>query len=70
MLAGLGFDYGSAAAVSPLQMLVSLSRGGVVAADMPPWAWSLVERVVVPFAELIGYKVGGVGQRGYSFVVS
>lgn len=54
---GLGYDYETALAVSPLQRLLCYARAGAVLTGLPPWAWRLGEEWLVPLAEGLGYKV-------------
>jgi hypothetical protein len=54
---GLGHEYETALAVSPVQKLLTYARGETVLTGMPAWAWRAVEDWVVPLAEGIGYKV-------------
>eukprot|EP00877_Chromochloris_zofingiensis_P009577 jgi/Chrzof1/4873/Cz15g02130.t1 len=55
-LAGLGYDYESVLAVSPLQQLITYYRAEVVLISMSSWAWELVGNILVPFGEGLGYK--------------
>ncbi|GBF93193.1 hypothetical protein Rsub_05925 [Raphidocelis subcapitata] len=55
-LAGLGHDYETALAVSPLQKVLTYHRGGAVLTGMPQWLWRLCEEWLVPLAEGFGYK--------------
>lgn len=54
--AGLGYDYESVLAVSPLQQLITYYRAEVVLISMSSWAWELVGNILVPFGEGLGYK--------------
>eukprot|EP00775_Hariotina_reticulata_P004076 gene4076-4323_t len=53
---GLGYDYDSILAVSPLQKWLTMSRAEVVLTDIPPATWNFITSTVVPFAEKLGYK--------------
>lgn len=53
---GLGYDYESPLAVSPLQRLLTLARGETVLSDMPPATWDAVTSYVLPLVEGLGYK--------------
>ena len=55
---GLGYEYETALAVSPLQKLLTYARGEAVLTAAPAWAWRAVEDWLVPLAEGLGYKVG------------
>ena len=57
-LTGLGYEYETALAVSPLQKLLTYARGEAVLTAAPAWAWRAVEDWLVPLAEGLGYKVG------------
>ncbi|KAF8072688.1 protein phosphatase 2C [Scenedesmus sp. PABB004] len=55
-LAGLGYDYESPLAVSPVQRWMTLGRAEVVLSDMPPATWEFVQGVIVPAAAKMGYR--------------
>ena len=58
MIAGLGHEYETVLAISPLQKLLTYARAEVVLTALPNWAWRAVEDWLVPLAEGLGYKVG------------
>jgi hypothetical protein len=53
---GLGYEYETARAVSPLQSLLTYYRCGAVLAGWPRWAWALAVEWLVPLAEGLGYR--------------
>lgn len=55
-LAGLGYDYESPLAVSPLQKWLTLGYAEVVPTDIPPATWNFIQSWLLPFAQKIGYK--------------
>ena len=70
---GLGYEYETALAVSPLQRVLTYARGEAVLTGVPAWGWRLCEEWLVPFAEGLGYKAfypeystrgGGSGDGG------
>jgi hypothetical protein len=61
---GLGYDYDSPLAVSPLQKWLTMSRAEVVLTDIPPATWNFITSTVVPFAGKLGYKVSSTNVSG------
>lgn len=61
---GLGHEYETVLAISPLQKLLTYARGEVVLTGLPNWAWRAVEEWLVPLAEGLGYKVRRGGRAG------
>jgi len=57
---GLGHDYETVLAVSPLQKLLTYYRGEAVLTSVPQWGWRLMEDWLVPLAEGLGYKARSV----------
>lgn len=55
-LPGLGYDYESPLAVSPLQKWLTLGYAEVVPTDIPPATWNFIQSWLLPFAQKIGYK--------------
>ncbi|KAI8470608.1 MAG: hypothetical protein J3K34DRAFT_251797 [Monoraphidium minutum] len=55
-LAGLGHEYETVLAVSPLQKLLTYSRAEVMLTSVPPALWRAMEEWLVPLAEGLGYK--------------
>jgi hypothetical protein len=56
LLPGLGYDYESPLAVSPLQKWLTLGYAEVVPTDIPPATWNFIQAWMLPFAQKIGYK--------------
>ncbi|WIA13842.1 hypothetical protein OEZ85_002416 [Tetradesmus obliquus] len=55
-LAGLGATYGDVSRIHPLQLVVLLQRGGVQVEDIPRVMSWAIQRLLVPFAKLLGFK--------------
>ena len=56
MVAGLGHDYESVLAVSPIQKWMTLAHAEVVLSELSPAAWGLIQDLLVPMAKKLGYK--------------
>lgn len=56
MCAGLGHDYESVLAVSPIQKWMTLGAGEVVLSELAPAGWDLIQQWLVPMARKLGYK--------------
>uniref|UniRef100_A0A383W533 Cupin type-2 domain-containing protein n=1 Tax=Tetradesmus obliquus TaxID=3088 RepID=A0A383W533_TETOB len=54
-LAGLGATYGDVARIHPLQLVVLLQGGGVQVEDLPRVMSWAIQRLLVPFAQLLGF---------------
>lgn len=54
--AGLGYDYESPLAVSPIQKWLTLNTAEVVLTDIQPATWNFIQDVLVLMAKKIGYK--------------
>lgn len=54
--AGLGYDYESVLAVSPVQKWMTLGEGEVVLSEVSPGAWNFIQSYLVPLAKKLGYK--------------
>lgn len=55
-IAGLSRDYGAASKVNPLQLMALFAAYDVDVGFMPPAVWRVVKRVVVPLADVLGFK--------------
>lgn len=55
-MAGLGHDYESPLAVSPIQKWLTLGKAEVVLTDIQPATWNFIQDVLVPMAGKMGYK--------------
>jgi hypothetical protein len=56
LLPGLGYDYESPLAVSPLQKWLTLGYAEAVPTDIPPATWNFIQVWLLPFAQKMGYK--------------
>lgn len=56
LLAGLGYDYESSLAVSPVQRWLTLSTAEVVLTDIEPATWRFMQSFLIPMAAKLGYK--------------
>jgi hypothetical protein len=56
LLPGLGYDYESPLAVSPMQKWLTLAYAEVVPTDIPPATWNFIQGWLLPFAQKMGFK--------------
>lgn len=56
MCAGLGHDYESVLAVSPIQRWMTWGAGEMVPSELAPVGWDLIQQWLVPVARKLGYK--------------
>jgi hypothetical protein len=54
-LAGLGQTYGDVSRIHPLQLVVLLQGGGVQLEDVPRVVSWAIQRLLLPFAQLLGF---------------
>jgi hypothetical protein len=56
LCAGLGHDYESVLAVSPVQKWMTLGAGEMALSEIAPLGWELIQEWLVPMARKLGYK--------------
>jgi hypothetical protein len=56
LCAGLGHDYESVLAVSPVQKWMTLGAGEMALSEIAPLGWELMQQWLVPMARKLGYK--------------